>query len=92
MGSTPVLQNGELSPSGGISSASHGEVIPGRLISKDRETHSSCCSSSSTAILRDVSHLTYRDAVLGVKREEKLSFCSSKAVFCFLECRIRANS
>lgn len=28
-----------------------------------------------------MSHLTYRDAVLGVKREEKLSFCSSKAVF-----------
>lgn len=37
MGSTPVLQNGELSPSGGISSASHGEVIPGRLISEDTE-------------------------------------------------------
>lgn len=37
MGSTPVLQNGELSPSGRISSTSLGKVIPGRLISKDTE-------------------------------------------------------
>lgn len=81
MRSTPVLQNGELSHSGGISSPSHGKVAPGRLISKGRhrETRSSCCSSSSTAILRAVSHLAHRDAILGVQRGEELYFCDSKA-------------
>lgn len=39
VGSTPVLQNGELSHCGGNSSTSHGKVIPGRLFSKVRHRH-----------------------------------------------------
>lgn len=76
MGSTPVVQNGDLSHSGDISSTSHGQVIPDRLISqvRHRETHSSCCSAA--ALPREELCLTWHTGMHFWEYKGKKSFIS----------------